>query len=75
MLYTQIRNPFAIAVGDSALLFGLLDIATLNIRLLDSLKDDELFGYLYKTLVPIIISELRHGPVRSRARALRGSVG
>ena len=76
MMYTQIRNPFAIAVGDSALLSGIHDVATLNIIPLYSLFDVEQFGDIYKTQAMIIISELlRHGPVRSRARALRGSVG
>ena len=76
MMYTQIRNPFAIAVGDSALLSGIHDVATLNIILLYSLFDVEQLGDIYKTQAMIIISELlRHGPVRSRARALRGSVG
>ena len=75
-MYTQIRNPFAIAVGDSALLSGIHDVATLNIILLYSLFDVEQLEDIYKTQSMIIISELlRHGPVRSRARALRGSVG
>ena len=76
MMYTQIRNPFAIAVGDSALLSGIHDVATLNIILLYPLFDVEQLGHIYKTRAMIIISEfLRHGPVRSRARAMRGSVG